>query len=1764
MMIAATPEGPPDFLAGGSEMGELIREMDWSQTPLGPVATWPQSLRTTVSVCLSSRFPILLWWGPDLIMLYNDAYRPMLGTKHPRALGAPGREIWPEIWDIIGPMLTGVVSRGEATWSDDLLLVLERNGYPEECYFTFSYSPIRDESGGVGGVFTAVHETTQRVIGERRLQTLRELASESSKAMTEAEAGALSLDALAHNPIDLPFALLYLLDTDGQTVRLAGTTGLPVDSPLAVQVIDLDASIDDSDVWCLSDVFTSGKPRLAENLSERFGALRLGAWPDSPPTQAIVLPLTTSSAGRASGCLILGLNARRAFDDDYKGFCDLVARHVETAIANARAYEEERARAAALAELDRAKTAFFSNVSHEFRTPLTLILGPLEDAFTQATAPEQRERLELIHRNALRLQRLVNTLLDFSRIEANRIQAVYEPTDLAALTRDLASVFRSAVERAGLRFIVDCPPLPAPVYVDREMWEKIVLNLLSNAFKFTMRGEIAVRVQAADGAALLSVSDTGTGIPAGDLPHIFERFHRADSTQARTHEGTGIGLALVQELVRLHGGSISVQSEEGLGSTFTVSIPTGVAHLPADRVGADPRSAATALTAEHYLDEALRWLPDELPSRAEIDRTPEAPIRESVDGEPRPRIVWADDNADMREYVSRLLAPLYDVETVPDGASALEAVRRKIPDLVLADIMMPRMDGFELLSALRGDDSTRAIPVLLLSARAGEEARVEGLQAGADDYLVKPFTARELLARVQAQLERARAAAALARQQELLQTIIDRIPVMITMYDPEARLLWLNSEFERIVGWSSRDAAGISLMEECYPDPQYREEVSEHMHVGQGGWMDIRMRTRDGRDIETSWANVRLSDQTQVGIGIDITERKQAEQAIRERDIMLRAAMDAGKLGAWVWDIPANQVTWTNNIYEFHGLEPGTFGGTVEDFAALVYPPDLPGVRAALDRSLTEQVPYEREFRTVRPDGEMRWLYTRAEVFTDAAGSPGRMIGVTQDITERRQSEEALRQSQSRLAAAMQIAQLGIWEYDPVGEVTYWDARCHEIFGVSESHPMSDTEVFALIHPDDRARVGQQVSSALAPGGNGQYATEYRIVRRDGTQRWVAVRGNAVATGEDEAGGPARFVGTVMDITENREIEERLRVSEERFRGTFENAAVGMSHVSLDGRWLNMNDKLCEITGYSREELLNLTFQEITHPDDLAEDLEYLRQMLAGQRQMYSMEKRYIHKRGHTVWVTLTVSLLHKPDGAPDQLIAVVQDITLRKRAEATAQRQGRLIELSYEPIFVWDFERGIVEWNAGAERLYGFSAAEAIGQISHDLLHTIHPMPYAEFQRTFEQRKTWSGELRQVAKDGRGVIVASRQQIIEVDGRQLVLETNRDITEQKRAEEALREADRRKDEFLATLAHELRNPLAPVRNAVQILKLQDSLDPSSQAARDIIDRQVQHMVRLIDDLLDISRITQDKLELRKESVELASVLFQALETSQPHIERDGHEITVSLPSEPVYLDADPVRLAQVFSNLLNNATRYTPPGGQIWLTAERHDREVIVSVKDTGAGIPTDKLGTIFDLFAQLDRPPEQARSGLGIGLTLVKRLVEMHGGSVAAYSDGPGQGSEFVVCLPVLDGPPGVDAAPPATTAVNGATHLRVLVVDDNVDIVESLMELMEIEGHTARAAHDGLEAVAVAEEFRPDVVLLDIDLPRIDGYEACRRIREQFWGKRMTLVALTGWGQKEARRRSHEAGFDYHLVKPVDLAELMSLLAMLPTEESHRTKP
>jgi PAS domain S-box-containing protein len=892
-----------DFLIGDGEMARLIRSKDWGQTSLGRVADWPQSLRTTVSLCLASNFPINIIWGPDNAQIYNDGYRIVCGDAHPTALGQGYHITWESAWPAIGEPFERARA-GQTSYLENQRMFLTRNGYFEETFFTFSLSPIRDESGGIGGLFHPVTETTATMLSERRTRALRDLTSSLGQAADLETLSRVVIETLSRFELDLPFLLLYMLEEDGERYVLMGRHGVDAGVSAAPETIAITANAP----WPIAAAVHSMQAIELAGAAKVFGGARAGPY-EEPPSRVFVLPIGVSGGEAPQAILVAGASSRLPMTELYRGFYELLTVSISAALATVRAREDERRRLEALAAIDRAKTAFFSNVSHEFRTPLTLMLGPVEDALAEAEnlPPAQRERLEVAHRNALRLLKLVNALLDFSRIEAGRMKAHFEPTNLSVVTEELASNFRSACERAGLELAVDCPPLSRPILVDREMWEKIVLNLISNAFKFTLKGGITVALRETHEGAELVVRDTGVGIPASELPRVFERFHRVEGQRGRTHEGTGIGLSLVKELVTLHDGHIVAESSEGQGSAFrvTVRVGPGDKHLPAGP--ADKGPAPNPLRAAAFVEESLRWLPE----FEKQDAASGMAVADIAVMEGKPRVVLADDNADMRGYVRRILENGgYVVEAVENGAAALAAARRSpAPDLVLSDVMMPELDGFQLLAKLRADPSLDGLLVILLSARAGEEARVEGLAAGADDYLVKPFSARELRARVDSAVRLARHRREAAARERELHTQLATQKARVALQETEQQLE-VALEAARLGTWELDLATSrLTTSDLCRkdygwlsPEPMTYDDLLALVHPDDRGHRDRKIAeafiARQDLDVEYRvirpdgeiiWMLVRGRAEFDragapiraMGVSLDITDRKRAEQRQR-------------------------------------------------------------------------------------------------------------------------------------------------------------------------------------------------------------------------------------------------------------------------------------------------------------------------------------------------------------------------------------------------------------------------------------------------------------------------------------------------------------------------------------------------------------------------------------------------------------------------------------------------------------------------------------------------------------------------------------------------------------------------------------------------------------------------------------------------------------------------------------------------------------------
>src|ERR1700722_12701685 len=704
-------------------MGRLFADFDWVAHPLGPPQSWPAEVRSAVAVVLTSRFPIVLWLGAeDLFLIYNDAYIQILGDKHPEALGQRGQYAWWDIWQPISPMLASVIATGEATWSHDLILPIVTAGRRQERYFTFTYSPLIGDDGKIYGIFCPSFETTERVLSERRLHLLNAVASAVMDTNTIDDAVSAALAVCAEQPADVPFVAAYIGDpgTAGVTLRGATPSVLPLLPPTLAKLIKSE-----------SVPRTRAEMRVIDDVASMIAGIHEVLAGDCPD-QALLLPL---GEGPAAGALLVGTNPRCPLDDQYSGFCQLLADQLSSAMSSAVSYEQQRQRADALAELDHAKTAFLTNVSHEFRTPLTLLLGPLDDALSDSDPDSVlTNRLTTARRNAGRLQRLVDSLLDFSRIEAGRATTALLCTDVGALTSDIASSFSELCHRAGLELVLDCRPAVADV--DPGMWETIMLNLLSNAVKYTLTGSITVAVHSDSSFCRIMIRDTGVGIAEADLKRLGERFFRAESAHGRSVEGTGIGLSLVRGLVDLQHGSIEFASELERGTTVTIRLPRSVGGRP---VGHSP----AGLLGNPYVVEADQWV------------TPLATSSQDAAPDGRELVLIADDNADMRTHLERVLSAHWRTVLVADGQEGIETARKLRPSVIVTDVMMPRLNGFEFVAAIRADPALAATPVLMLSARAAAEAVSEGFSGGADDYLPKPFSSQDLIDRVAARLSAA-------------------------------------------------------------------------------------------------------------------------------------------------------------------------------------------------------------------------------------------------------------------------------------------------------------------------------------------------------------------------------------------------------------------------------------------------------------------------------------------------------------------------------------------------------------------------------------------------------------------------------------------------------------------------------------------------------------------------------------------------------------------------------------------------------------------------------------------------------------------------------------------------------------------------------------------------------------------------------------------------------------------------------------------------
>jgi PAS domain S-box-containing protein len=1373
------------FLAGGREMGERIREYDWTRTTLGSIHQWPQSLRSALSICLNSLFPTALYWGEDLCLLYNDEWSSIPGKKHPWALGQTAQDTWPEIWDILQPMFQRVMTRGETIRNCDALLPMHRHGFTEECYFDYTLSPIRGESGRVEGVFNAVLETTGRVIGERRLRTLRELSNNPSiQGHTASETCATIASILAKNDQDISFSMLYLHDATGQRAILAGATGIQQGCDACPTVIDLNAA---RCTWSLRSVLQTGNAVEVRDVVQRYGDLPGGCWPESTQT-AMVLPLTRPGQSRIPGFLIVGLSPRLPIDAEYLGFIDLLRDYVAHSVSQT--------------EIDQAREA-------------------------------ARAQMEFVRRRASESLRESEQRLRMALSAARMVAWQYEPF-------------------TG-RFVVS---------------------------------ENAVEV---------------FGLPT--------------DAHMTVHE---------QRLELIH--------------------------------------------------------PDD------IDR--------------------------YREQIRRVMA-----------------------------------------------------------------------EHGS--YVI-----------------------------------------------------------------------------------QYRMiRVSDHQEI----WLEER-----GNVVGDDPELIQL-----LGVVMDITSRKQSEQAMLNARTQLESTLAASEIGTWDFDLLRNEVRVDPNFRQMLQLESSSDDDilTLEQCLSVVHSDDHDRVQRAIEMAVQQSDNLMVECRLVRHD-DIRWVVARGRVVRDESGRAVRLPGVAVDITGQRMAEEREKRILAQSVAdnakfqaffeqggvfagildvegtLLDVNRLscegcGFQRHDIVGKL-YWDG------------PWWTSSDFAV----EQIRIGV----AQAASGN-TFRAELPYVTSDGTERFLDT---LILPIQDELGRVTFLAQTGSDVTDRRRAEEGLRQRAEEIRTLLDTLPIGI--------FIAHDSECRHITGNrSAQSLLRSPNRNLSKsaPEDerpmhfrvCRNGVEIPYDQLPVQRaargeHVRNEEVDDIFEDGTILHTIISAAPLYNTNGMVRGAVACVLDVTEQKKAQQAVRESQRILRGSLDAlrshIAVLDETGRILELNAAWKR---FADENNFVGDNYGL--------GSDYLEMSERSEDTCGEGKIIAQGIRDVISGKldRYQTVypchsPVEQRWFVMEATRfpgpgplrvviahdNVTERKLAEETLREADRRKNEFLATLAHELRSPLAPIRNGLQLMQMADSQDPLIRNSCVMIERQVAQMVRLVDDLMDISRISQGKLRLQKKVIPLLTAVQSAIETSKPIIEEMGHRLSIALPDASVEIDGDLTRLAQVFTNLLSNAAKYTDRCGQIDLIAAIDGTDAIITVRDNGIGIAPDQLPQLFKMFSQLGNVSDKTQGGLGIGLSLVKQIVELHSGTITANSAGLNHGSEFVVRLPVFVENSETVMPNDQGVEILKKSSLRILVVDDNKDGADSLGMMLRLMGHETRTAYDGEAGVEAAHEFRPDVILLDIGLPRLNGYDACRRIREQRWGQTMILVAVTGWGQDDDRRKSRDAGFNHHLVKPVESRALMEIFSQV----------
>ncbi|MEP1079434.1 PAS domain S-box protein [Leptolyngbya sp. PL-A3] len=2037
-----------EIFVGGGEMGVLMRSLDWSQTPLGPAETWSQSLRTSLSICLMSRFPILIWWGPELVMLYNDAYRPILGaTKHPKALGQRGAECWQEGWSVTGPMLEGVLATQQSTQSDDQLLVLSRNGYLEECYFTFSYSPIPDETGQVGGVFTAVTETTARVISERRLKTLRDLAGSTTKAKTITEACCLATQTLTHNPYDVPFALLYLVK-EGNQADLVSTVGIEAGTAASPHTVDLTGT---TDSWNLNQVKATGQPQWIENLTSRFGeTLPQGVWSEAPRT-AFVMPIAQlGQKEQLAGLLVLGISPRRAFDQEYHDFFGLVASNITTAITEAQTYEAERKRAESLQEAE----AVYQHVNQ--------ILECITDAFVTfdrqwcytyanpaALQLLQKSPEELLGKNVWQvfpgevggltyreLHRALEEQVSVSWEEFGEpvqqwleVRAYPSPGGVAVYFQDISDrkrieeelrkseqQLRSAIEVA--RF----SPYEWNPVTDELIWDarlKAMWGLAPDA-------EVNLAVHNAglhpedreyvEQQAAKAIAPNGDGIFEAEFRVIgiedrIERWilargqtlfdaerrpiyyvgaaqdisdrKRAEAALRESEERFRVLADCAPSLIWLNGADGGCEFvnqayldffgktlEEIQGFGWQVDLhpddaePYVSAYLEAlqehkpfqakvrvkradgqyrwldcyaaprfsnsgDLLGyvgtsfdiTDRRQTEEALreseerfrtlaatvpqliwTATHegnvdYLsnqwadyiglppEQSYDWdwqqvvHPDDLPNTLrdwahslqsceplEIQhrfryRTGEwrwqlvrgIPVKDAT-GQVTKWVGTCTDIHDskLREQDTQFLSDLSEVIRTSDSAAHLMTMANEMIGRYLQlkrcyfaqtdeanDRAWITSDYHTSLPSLVGEHRLSHYPPFVLDLLRSGQLQVSNDNKHdprtADCYatvyeplairahVVVPFFmdgrwAVNLIAatneprqwqereinlletaaeRVWLAVEKLRSEVALRESEDRYRALTELSPQLVFMSRPDGFITYVNQWGLDFTGRSLSEFQGNGWSE--FIHPEYRDRAYETWMTATSNVSDydieIPFRHANG---EYRWLYARALPVTNdvseieywIGVAIDITDRKYAEAALRESEERLRFAMEAAQMGSWDLDIRTGKLIWSEQYFKVLGYEPiENREASYEMWSSRVHPDDRELVLQKWQQSKLNHQLYRTEYRVIRADsGEIAWVASLGSFTYDETGQPIRALGVVFDITDRKQMDAALRESLAILNTVNEVTPTLIYIKDRQRRLQMVNPATARLLGKSVAELIGKTEVDYL-GPEDAAQIAENDCRVME---SGQVITfEELVVVPEGNRIFLSAK----APYRDEQGNIIGLIGVSTDITDRKQAEATLQESERRFRRLVESNMFGVAFGDFTGGFHYVNDYFLQMIGYTREELETgqVKWMDINPPEFLPLD-EQAAVELRTKGTATPFEKEYIRKDGTRVPILIGLALLQEPYDQQQDIIAFYVNLSDLKQAElalreseALARTHAEELETLMEvvPVGIWlahDPDCHQVTVNRAAYKLMRAEPGEPTTATPTD---GIYPLKF-KLQRDGEDILAEELSLQKAGRTGQEVIqeaelvfedgvvhymygraVPLRDEVGNVRGvigayvdisdrKQAEVEREQLLAREQAAREAAEAANRVKDEFLAVLSHELRSPLNPILGWSGLL-LNGKLDESkTKQALATIERNAKLQSELIEDLLDVSRILQGKLSLAVSSVNLAPTIQAAIETVRLAAEAKSIAIKTRLNPEIGLVSGDSTRLQQVVWNLLSNAVKFTPTGGQVMVQLEQVNTHAQITVCDTGKGISADFLPYVFDYFRQADSTTTRKFGGLGLGLAIVRHLVELHGGTVSVDSPGEGQGTTFTVRLPLMVTPSKLNQHEPLHEHPPDLSGIRILVVDDEIDARDLLVFLLEQQGAQMIAATSAHEALLLLTQSLPDILISDIGMPGMDGYMLIQQVRELApeQGGQIPAIALTAYAGEINQQQALAAGFQEHISKPIEAEKLIHVISSL----------